>query len=182
MISTGPEVYLMSDVLLPSAEMAYSTPDAQGFYGPYGGTFVPETVMPALQELAAGYHEAMEDAAFVEELRYLLRDYVGRPSPLYRADRLAAEVGLGAVYLKREDLNHTGAHKVNNTVGQCLLAKRMGKKRVIAETGPVSTVWPRPRQPRCSVRSAPSSWVSRTSGARRSTSTRCGCWALRWSP
>jgi len=125
----------MSDVLLPSAEMAYSTPDAQGFYGPYGGTFVPETVMPALQELAAGYHEAMEDAAFVEELQYLLRDYVGRPSPLYRADRLAAEVGLGAVYLKREDLNHTGAHKVNNTVGQCLLAKRMGKKRVIAETG-----------------------------------------------
>ena len=125
----------MSDVLLPSAEMAYSTPDAQGFYGPYGGTFVPETVVPALQELAAGYQEAIEDAAFVEELLYLLRDYVGRPSPLYRADRLAAEVGLGAVYLKREDLNHTGAHKVNNTIGQCLLAKRMGKHRVIAETG-----------------------------------------------
>jgi tryptophan synthase beta chain len=115
--------------------MAYSTPDAQGFYGPYGGTFVPETVVPALQELAAGYQEAIEDAAFVEELLYLLRDYVGRPSPLYRADRLAAEVGLGAVYLKREDLNHTGAHKVNNTIGQCLLAKRMGKHRVIAETG-----------------------------------------------
>jgi tryptophan synthase beta chain len=115
--------------------MAYSTPDAQGFYGPYGGTFVPETVVPALQELAAGYQEAIEDAAFVEELLYLLRDYVGRPSPLYRADRLAAEVGLGAVYLKREDLNHTGAHKVNNTVGQCLLARRMGKNRVIAETG-----------------------------------------------
>jgi tryptophan synthase beta chain len=115
--------------------MAYSTPDAQGFYGPYGGTFVPETVVPALRELAAGYQEAIEDAAFVEELLYLLRDYVGRPSPLYRADRLAAEVGLGAVYLKREDLNHTGAHKVNNTIGQCLLAKRMGKHRVIAETG-----------------------------------------------
>jgi tryptophan synthase beta chain len=125
----------MSDVLLPSAEMAYSTPDAQGFYGPYGGTFVPETVVPALQELAAGYQEAIEDAAFVQELLYLLRDYVGRPSPLYRADRLAREVGLGAVYLKREDLNHTGAHKVNNTIGQCLLAKRMGKNRVIAETG-----------------------------------------------
>ncbi|HHJ98627.1 MAG TPA: tryptophan synthase subunit beta [Actinobacteria bacterium] len=115
--------------------MAYSTPDAQGFYGPYGGTFVPETVVPALQELAAGYQEAIEDAAFVQELLYLLRDYVGRPSPLYRADRLAREVGLGAVYLKREDLNHTGAHKVNNTIGQCLLAKRMGKNRVIAETG-----------------------------------------------
>ncbi len=125
----------MSDVLLPSAESAYSTPDAQGFYGPYGGTFVPETVMPALGELSAAYAEAMADSAFTDELAYLLRDYVGRPSPLYRADRLAEAVGLGAVYLKREDLNHTGAHKINNTVGQCLLAKRMGKKRVIAETG-----------------------------------------------
>ncbi|MHB1136152.1 MAG: tryptophan synthase subunit beta [Coriobacteriia bacterium] len=125
----------MSDVLLPSADMAYSTPDAQGFYGPYGGTFVPETVVPALQELAASYEEAIEDVAFLEEFISLLRDYVGRPSPLYRADRLAEAVGLGAVYLKREDLNHTGAHKINNTIGQCLLAKRMGKKRVIAETG-----------------------------------------------
>lgn len=125
----------MSDVLLPSADMAYSTPDAQGFYGPYGGTFVPETVIPALQELAASYQAAIEDRAFLEEFISLLRDYVGRPSPLYRADRLAGAVGLGAVYLKREDLNHTGAHKINNTIGQCLLAKRMGKKRVIAETG-----------------------------------------------
>jgi len=125
----------MSDVLLPSADMAYSTPDAQGFYGPYGGTFVPETVIPALQELAASYQAAIEDIAFLEEFISLLRDYVGRPSPLYRADRLAGAVGLGAVYLKREDLNHTGAHKINNTIGQCLLAKRMGKKRVIAETG-----------------------------------------------
>ncbi len=125
----------MSDVLLPSAEMAYSTPDAQGFYGPYGGTFVPETVIPALQELATSYSEAVEDIAFLEEFVSLLRDYVGRPSPLYRADRLAQAVGLGAVYLKREDLNHTGAHKINNTIGQCLLAKRMGKNRVIAETG-----------------------------------------------
>lgn len=125
----------MSDVLLPSADMAYSTPDAQGFYGPYGGTFVPETVIPALQELTASYQGAIEDIAFLEEFISLLRDYVGRPSPLYRADRLAEAVGLGAVYLKREDLNHTGAHKINNTIGQCLLAKRMGKKRVIAETG-----------------------------------------------
>ncbi|MEL7668686.1 MAG: tryptophan synthase subunit beta, partial [Actinomycetota bacterium] len=114
----------MSDVLLPSADMAYSTPDAQGFYGPYGGTFVPETVIPALQELAASFQAAIEDIAFLEEFISLLRDYVGRPSPLYRADRLAEAVGLGAVYLKREDLNHTGAHKINNTIGQCLLAKR----------------------------------------------------------
>ncbi|MDZ4167718.1 MAG: tryptophan synthase subunit beta [Coriobacteriia bacterium] len=125
----------MSDVLLPSAELAYSAPDAAGFYGPYGGTFVPETVVPALAELAAAYHEAVADPAFNEEFAYLLRDYVGRPTPLYRADRLAEAVGLGAVYLKREDLNHTGAHKINNTIGQCLLARRMGKRRVIAETG-----------------------------------------------
>jgi tryptophan synthase beta chain len=125
----------MPEPLLPSAEMAYSSPDAQGFYGPYGGTFVPETVVPALQELTAAYETALGDPTFVEELTYLLNDYVGRPSPLYRADRLAAAVGLGRVYLKREDLNHTGAHKINNTLGQCLLAKRMGKERVIAETG-----------------------------------------------
>ncbi|MBN1193029.1 MAG: tryptophan synthase subunit beta [Coriobacteriia bacterium] len=125
----------MSDVLFPSAESAYSSPDAQGFYGPYGGTFVPETVVPALKELASAYEEAVADPSFADELAYLLRDYVGRPSPLYRASRLAEAVGLGAVYLKREDLNHTGAHKVNNTIGQCLLARRMGKKRVIAETG-----------------------------------------------
>ena len=109
--------------------------DARGFYGPYGGSFVPETVVPALQELEAAFEAAQADPAFAEEFAYLMRDYVGRPSPLYRADRLAEAVGLGAVYLKREDLNHTGAHKINNCIGQCLLARRMGKKRVIAETG-----------------------------------------------
>ncbi len=109
--------------------------DALGFFGPYGGAYVPETVVPALTELDAAFARAKADPAFAAELATLLRDYVGRPTPLYRADRLAAAVGLAAVYLKREDLNHTGAHKVNNTVGQCLLAKRMGKKRVIAETG-----------------------------------------------
>ncbi|MDY0340282.1 MAG: tryptophan synthase subunit beta [Coriobacteriia bacterium] len=125
----------MKDVLLPSAAMAYATPDAKGFFGPYGGTFVPETVAPVLAELADVYEAAIRDSTFMDELRYLLKDYVGRPSPLYRADRLAEAVGLGTVYLKREDLNHTGAHKINNTLGQCLLARRMGKKRVIAETG-----------------------------------------------
>ncbi|MCE5203338.1 MAG: tryptophan synthase subunit beta [Actinomycetia bacterium] len=125
----------MADVLLPSADDAYSSPDAQGFYGAYGGTFVPETVMPVLAELEAAYREAQADPSFAEELSLLLTDYVGRPSPLYRADRLAQAAGLGAVYLKREDLDHTGAHKINNTLGQCLLAKRMGKHRVIAETG-----------------------------------------------
>jgi tryptophan synthase beta chain len=125
----------MPEVLLPSADDAYASPDAQGFFGPYGGTFVPETVMPVLAELEAAYRTAQADPTFAEELNLLLADYVGRPSPLYRADRLAEATGLGAVYLKREDLNHTGAHKINNTLGQCLLAKRMGKHRVIAETG-----------------------------------------------
>ena len=119
--------------LLPSADQVYSGPDAQGFFGPYGGSFVPETVVPALQELAAAFEA--RDEGFEQELRSLLTDYVGRPTPLYRADNLAKAVGLGRVYLKREDLAHTGAHKINNTLGQCLLAQHMGKKRVIAETG-----------------------------------------------
>src|SRR5690242_1525643 len=110
-------------------------PDSAGFFGAYGGMFVPETVMPVLGQLQQAFEDAKHDPAFQEELDLLLRDYVGRPTPLYRANRLAEAVGLGAVYLKREDLNHTGAHKINNTIGQCLLTKRMGKPRVIAETG-----------------------------------------------
>jgi len=124
----------MSD-LLPSAESVYSGPDAAGFFGAYGGRFVPETVIPALEELTAAYEAAGNDPRFEAELDDLRRDYVGRVTPLYKAKRLAEAVGLGTVYLKREDLCHTGAHKINNTLGQCLLAKRMGKRRVIAETG-----------------------------------------------
>ncbi len=124
----------MSD-LFPSAETVYAGPDAAGFFGPYGGRFVPETVVPALEALTAAYAEALEDPEFEAELEDLRHDYVGRLTPLYNAKRLAKAVGLGTVYLKREDLCHTGAHKINNTLGQCLLAKRMGKKRVIAETG-----------------------------------------------
>jgi tryptophan synthase beta chain len=121
--------------LFPSAESVYAGPDAAGFFGPYGGRFVPETVVPALEELTAAYALALEDPEFEAELEDLRHDYVGRITPLYNAKRLAKAVGLGTVYLKREDLCHTGAHKINNTLGQCLLAKRMGKKRVIAETG-----------------------------------------------
>jgi tryptophan synthase beta subunit len=121
--------------LLPRADDVYAGPDAQGFFGAYGGRFVPETVIPALDELAAAWDVARDDPAFKAELDALLTDYVGRPTPLYRASRLAEAVGLGEVWLKREDLCHTGAHKINNTLGQCLLAVRMGKKRVIAETG-----------------------------------------------
>lgn len=124
-----------SHIFLPTAEAAYSSPDARGFFGPYGGRFVPETVIPALDELERTFKEACDDDGFKRELTHLYSKYVGRPTPLYAAENLARTVGLKSVYLKREDLAHTGAHKINNTLGQCLLAKRMGKRRVIAETG-----------------------------------------------
>ena len=104
-------------------------------FGPFGGRYVPETLITALDELEVEYEKAAADSAFCDELGLLLRDYVGRPSPLYRASRLEAFVDGGPIFLKREDLNHTGAHKINNTIGQALLARRMGKRRIIAETG-----------------------------------------------
>ncbi len=112
-----------------------SLPDERGYFGAYGGRFVPETLMTALLELTAGYEASKKDAAFIEELNYYLKQYSGRPTPLYYAARLSARLGGAKIYLKREDLNHTGAHKINNTLGQVLLARRMGKKRIIAETG-----------------------------------------------
>jgi tryptophan synthase beta chain len=110
-------------------------PIARGRFGPYGGQYVPETIMPALEELEAGFRASQTEAAFQDELNRLLRSYVGRPTPLYEAARFAERIGSGPVWLKREDLAHTGAHKINNAVGQGLLAQRMGKKRIIAETG-----------------------------------------------
>ena len=115
--------------------MTSTLPDARGRFGPFGGQYVPETLMSALAELEAVYREAMADGAFRAELDALLRDYVGRPTPLYFASRLTERLGGARVYLKREDLAHTGAHKINNAIGQGLLARRMGKPRVIAETG-----------------------------------------------
>src|ERR1700687_1988133 len=112
-----------------------SPPMAPGRYGAYGGQYVPETIMPALMELEQGFYEALADRAFTTELERLLHTYVGRPTPLYEASHFAARVGSGAGGLKREDLAHTGAHKINNAVGQGLLAQRMGKRRIIAETG-----------------------------------------------
>ena len=112
-----------------------TVPDATGHFGPYGGMYVPETLMAPLQELAREYETARRDHKFQQELAYYLRDYVGRPTPLYFAERLTREVGGPKIYLKREDLLHTGAHKINNAIGQVLLARRMGKKRIIAETG-----------------------------------------------
>ncbi|MFZ5579614.1 MAG: tryptophan synthase subunit beta [Pseudomonadota bacterium] len=110
-------------------------PDEHGHFGPYGGIFAPETLMAPLEELAAAYARVKNDPAFQAELDADLADYVGRPSPLYLAKRMTEELGGAKIYLKREDLNHTGAHKVNNTIGQALLAKRLGKTRIIAETG-----------------------------------------------
>src|SRR3989337_3051256 len=112
-----------------------SLPDKTGHFGRFGGKFVPETIMPALDQLEKAYLEAKNDPNFIDELEYYLREYVGRPSTLYYAERLTKKVGGAKIYLKREDLNHTGAHKINNTIGQGLLTLRMGKKRVIAETG-----------------------------------------------
>jgi len=113
----------------------YDLPDPRGHFGPYGGVFVAETLSHALEELRDAYERYRRDPAFLEEFHYELKHYVGRPSPVYHAKRLSQMRAGAQIYLKREDLNHTGAHKVNNTIGQALLAKRMGKKRIIAETG-----------------------------------------------
>src|SRR6476619_4167333 len=115
--------------------ISYQQPDASGHFGPYGGSFVAETLVHALDELKACYEEAKRDPAFDAEFRSELAHYVGRPSPIYHAARLSRELGGAQIYLKREDLNHTGAHKINNTIGQAMLARRMKKPRVIAETG-----------------------------------------------
>jgi len=115
--------------------MTQTLPDARGRFGPYGGQYIPETLMAAVGELERAYAEAQADAGFRSQLQALLRDYVGRPTPLYFAERLTQHLGGAAIYLKREDLAHTGAHKINNAVGQGLLAKRMGKPRIVAETG-----------------------------------------------
>lgn len=115
--------------------LKYEQPDARGHFGPYGGRFVAETLVHALDELNEAYAHYSRDPEFIAEFKKELAHFVGRPSPIYHADRLSRELGGAQIFLKREDLNHTGAHKINNTIGQALLAKRMGKKRVIAETG-----------------------------------------------
>jgi tryptophan synthase beta chain len=114
---------------------SYQQPDAAGHFGPYGGSFVSETLTHAIQELRDAYARYQHDPEFLREFRYELAHFVGRPSPIYHADRMSREVGGAQIYLKREDLNHTGAHKINNVIGQAMLARRMGKPRVIAETG-----------------------------------------------
>jgi len=118
-----------------SAVAKSNLPDAQGHFGPYGGRFVPETLMHPLQELENEYRRAQKAPAFKRELNYYLKEFCGRPTPLYFAERLTKELGGAKIYLKREDLLHTGAHKINNAIGQILLARRMGKTRIVAETG-----------------------------------------------
>ena len=113
----------------------YSQPDASGHFGPYGGTFAAETLTHAIDELKAAYEHYRHEPEFLREFHHELKHFVGRPSPIYHADRMSREMGGAQIYLKREDLNHTGAHKINNTIGQVLLARRMGKPRIIAETG-----------------------------------------------
>ena len=120
---------------MPESHSLPSVPDDRGKFGPYGGQFVPETLMPVLEELVQAYKEARNDPDFTTEFDNLLRTYVGRPSPLSHARRLSQKLGGAQIYLKREDLNHSGAHKINNALGQALLARRMGKRRIVAETG-----------------------------------------------
>src|SRR3954471_21525477 len=115
--------------------MSRRDPDARGYYGEFGGRYVPETLVQPIEQLERAYLEARDDGEFQRELNRLLKHYVGRPTPLYEAARLTAAFGGARIFLKREDLTHTGAHKINNALGQALLAARMGKRRVVAETG-----------------------------------------------
>src|ERR1035437_8300577 len=117
------------------AAASKNVPDTHGRFGPYGGSYVPETLMVAVRQLAEEYERAKKDPEFNRQLKYYLKQFVGRPTPLYYAERLTQLAGGARIFLKREDLNHTGAHKINNTIGQALLTLRMGKKRIIAETG-----------------------------------------------
>ena len=133
--STNPKVAAAMSVTIDQGRISTALPDSLGRYGAFGGRFVPETLVDALNRLSEAYDEARRDPKFQERLDYLLGDYVGRPSRLYLAERLTEQAGGASIYLKREDLNHTGAHKINNALGQVMIARRMGKTRVIAETG-----------------------------------------------
>ena len=158
-----------------TSETAGAVPDASGHFGSFGGRLAPEALMSALEELAAAYERARTDPEFQAELAALLTGYAGRPTLITEVPRFAAQAGGCRVFLKREDMAHTGSHKINNVLGQALLTKRLGKTRVIAETGPASTALPRPLRRRCSAWSAPSTWARRTPGGRHSTSPGCRC-------
>ena len=153
----------------------------KGRFGVHGGQYLPETLMNAVLQLEEAYEFYKEDPAFQQELTALLNDYAGRPSRLYYAERMTRDLGGAKVYLKREDLNHTGAHKINNVLGQALLAQKMGKTRLIAETGAgqhgVATATAAALLGMACV-----VYMGEEDTARPSTSTGCGCWGPRWSP
>ena len=154
-----------------TASKTHLLPDERGRFGDYGGKFVPETLMSALAELEAAYDEVADDASFAEEMDSLLKDYVGRPTPLYFAPNLSQELGGTRVYLKREDLAHTGAHKINNALGQALLARRLGRTASSPRPAPVSTAWPlQPCAPSWAW-TVSSTWARRTSTGSRPTCT-----------
>ena len=142
-------------------------PNERGYWGEFGGRFVPETLMSPLEELTGAYFAVHDDADFQDEFLQLLKDFSGRPTPLFHAKRLSENLGGAQIYLKREDLGHTGSHKINNAIGQILLARRMGKKRIIAETGRGdSTAWRRRRFVRCSGWNASFIWEPKICGGR----------------
>ena len=157
-------------------------PDEKGHFGLYGGRFVAETLMPLILELEAAYNEAKQDPSFHAELAALHAHYSGRPSPLYFAERLTKHFGGAKVYFKRDELNHTGSHKINNCLGQILLAKRMGKTRIIAETAPGSMALRWRQSPRASGFPASCSWARRTSNARSPMCSACVFSAQRSAP
>ena len=159
--------------------MAYQEPNKDGFYGKFGGRFVPETLMTAVLELEKAYRESQADPSFQEELNQLLRQYVGRETPLYYAKNLTQHIGGAKIYLKREDLNHTGAHKINNALGQVLLAKRMGKKKSSLKLVLVSTVWQLQLLQPSLTWNVPSIWVKRMLNARPSMCSVWSFWELR---
>ncbi len=143
-------------------------PDPRGYFGTYGGRFVPETLVAPVEELERAYFAARQDPEFTGALGRLLKDYVGRPTPLYEARRLSASLGGARLFLKREDLAHTGAHKINNALGQALLAAAHGQAaRRSPKPAPGSTAWPPPPPARCSASSATSTWARPTWNARR---------------
>lgn len=169
-----------SNFFIPDPEG--QVPTSEGYFGAFGGKFIPEALVAAVDEVAVEYDKAKNDPAFAAELDDLLVNYTGRPSSLTEVPRFAEHAGGVRMFLKREDLNHTGSHKINNVLGQALLTKRMGKTRVIAETGAASTAWPPPPPAPSSASSAPSTWARSTPSARRSTWRACGCSAPRSSP
>jgi tryptophan synthase beta chain len=144
----------------------YPQPDARGRFGRFGGRYVPETLIPALDELETAYRAAKADPEFLDELERLLKEFVGRPSGLYLASRLTEHAGGAKIYLKREDQNYTGAHKINNCLAQALLAKRMGKRRVIAETGAGQHGVASATAAACWAWTVWCTWASRTSAVR----------------